>query len=74
MPDGDILRNGFRRLYQKPYKWLCDGKADDEECSQAALRALKQDLIKKGDLPIHLAQNMADILSKPLIPMIRIHL
>ena len=61
MPDGDILRNGFRRLYQNPYKWLCDGKANDEECSQAALRALKEDLKKKGNLPIHLAQTMADI-------------
>jgi hypothetical protein len=61
MPDGDILRNGFRRLYQKPYKWLCDGKANDDECSQVILQSLRMDLIAKGNLPINLAKDMADI-------------
>ncbi len=66
MPDGDILRNGFRQLYQKPYRWLCDGKASDDECSQAALKSLRTDLIKRGNLPINLAKNIADIFSQAI--------
>lgn len=66
MPDGDILRNGFRQLYQKPYKWLCDGKANDDECSQVALKALRTDLVNKRNLPINLAKNMADIINQAI--------
>jgi len=25
VPDGDIVHSKLRRLYQKPYKWLCEG-------------------------------------------------
>lgn len=59
MPDGDIVHNKLRRLYQKPYKWLCEGKATTDECAQVAMEALKKDLIKKGNLPVILAQSMA---------------
>ena len=60
MPDGDIVHSGLRRLYQKPYKWLCEGVADSDECARVLLEKLKRDIKGKGDLPILLAQEMAD--------------
>lgn len=60
MPDGDIVHNRLRRLYQKPYKWLCEGKATSDECARVVLEKLKQDIKDKGDLPIILTQRMAD--------------
>jgi hypothetical protein len=60
MPDGDIVHNKLRRLYQKPYKWLCEGKATSDECARALLEKLKQDIKDKGDLPVMLIQSMAD--------------
>ncbi len=59
MPDGDIVHNRLRRLYQKPYKWLCEGTATSDECARAVLEKLKQDIKAKGDLSIVLAQAMA---------------
>lgn len=60
MPDGDIVHNRLRRLYQKPYRWICEGKATSDECAQVVMESLKKDLIQKGDLPISLCQSMAD--------------
>jgi hypothetical protein len=60
MPDGDIVHNKLRRLYHKPYKWLCEGKATSDECARAVLEKLKQDIKDKGDLPVMLIQSMAD--------------
>jgi hypothetical protein len=67
MPDGDIVHSRLRRLYQKPYKWLCEGKANSGECAQVMLESLKKDLIQKGDLPVRLCQGMADILAQAVI-------
>lgn len=65
MADGDIFRNrlGF---YKKLYEWLCENKASMSECTQLAIKTLKQDLRKKGDLPIKLAQDMGERLSQIL--------
>jgi hypothetical protein len=60
MPDGDIVHNRLRKLYQKPYKWLCEGKATSDECARAVLEKLKRDIEDKGDLPVILTQHMAD--------------
>lgn len=49
MPDGDIIHGRLPRLYQRPYRFLCEGKATDAECSKALQRALKRDLQKAGD-------------------------
>jgi hypothetical protein len=69
MPDGDIVHRRLRRLYQKPYKWLCEGTATSDECARALLEKLKQDIKAKGDLPVALSQAMADsvaqIISNP---------
>lgn len=60
MTDGDIVHDRLRRLYQKPYKWLCEGKATSNECARVLLEKLKQDIKDKGDLPVILTQSMAD--------------
>lgn len=60
MPDGDIVHSRLRRLYQKPYKWLCEGTATSDECARVLLEKLKQDIKSKGDLPVFLSQAMAD--------------
>ncbi|GAB4155048.1 MAG: hypothetical protein Fur0046_34950 [Cyanobacteria bacterium J069] len=59
MPDGDIVHSRLKRLYQKPYKWLCEGIATSDECARAVLEKLKQDIKAKGDLSIVLAQALA---------------
>jgi len=59
MPDGDIVRGKLRRLYQEPYKWLCEGVASSDECARVVLEKLKRDIKAKGDLPVVLAQVMA---------------
>ncbi len=59
MADGDIFRNGLG-FYKKLYEWLCENKASMSECTQLAIKALKQDIKKKGDLPIKLAQAMGE--------------
>ncbi|NJL00571.1 MAG: hypothetical protein HC910_08380 [Spirulinaceae cyanobacterium SM2_1_0] len=59
MPDGDIVHSRLRRLYQEPYKWLCEGVATSDDCARALLEALKKDLKDKGDLSITLSQQMA---------------
>ncbi|MCY7321285.1 MAG: hypothetical protein LH660_05655 [Phormidesmis sp. CAN_BIN36] len=66
MPDGDIVHDKLRLIYQKPYKWLCEGKATTDQCAQIAMNALKKDLIKKGDLPVILAQSMAECLAQTI--------
>jgi polyhydroxyalkanoate synthesis regulator phasin len=60
MPDGDIVHSRLRRLYQKPYKWLCEGTATSDECARVVLEKLKRDIKAKGDLPVELSQAMAD--------------
>lgn len=64
MPDGDIVHSRLRRLFQKPYKWLCEGAATSDDCARVVLDKLKQDIKTKGDLPISLAQEMAASISQ----------
>ena len=63
MADGDIFRK-LGRIYQKSYKWLCEGKASSTECARTVIKALKQDLKIKGNLPIILAQQMGEKLKQ----------
>jgi len=62
MPDGDRIHSRLTRLYKKPYKWLCEGKANNNECARIMMKALKQDIIRKGDLPVMLARSMGKLL------------
>lgn len=66
MPDGDIVRNGLRRIYQKPYEQICEGKATSCEFAKSLLKALKKDLEKKGNLAVILAQDMANIITQAI--------
>ncbi len=60
MADGDIVHNRLRRLYHKPYKWLCEGKATSDECTRSLIKSLQQDIKKKGDIPVMLAKSMSE--------------
>ncbi|MBE9126582.1 MULTISPECIES: hypothetical protein [unclassified Coleofasciculus] len=66
MPDGDIVHSRLARLYQKPYQWLCEGKADRNECARVTREALKRDLMRKGDLPVMLAKRMGESLERAI--------
>jgi hypothetical protein len=61
MPDGDIVHSKLLPIYQKPYIWLCEGKADSDECESVVLDAFKRDLMKR-DLPIALAERIGNLL------------
>jgi hypothetical protein len=63
MPDGDMHR-GLSGLYQKPYRILCEGKFEGNECARIITRALLTDMKKKGADPIVLAKQMGDILAQ----------
>lgn len=63
MPDGDIVHDRLAWRYQKPYKWLCEGTASISECSWAVMKALKEEIKQKGDLPVALAQLLGEKLS-----------
>jgi hypothetical protein len=62
MADGDKVHGRLARLYQKPYQWLCEGKASNDECTRVLMEALKQDLKNKGDLHVIISSHMAEIL------------
>ncbi|MEW6493744.1 MAG: hypothetical protein AB1589_14725 [Cyanobacteriota bacterium] len=66
MPDGDIVHSRLAQLYKKPYQWLCEGKADSDECARVAIEALKRDLMRKGDLPVMLAKHMGESLERAI--------
>jgi hypothetical protein len=65
MADGDIFRSGLG-FYKKLYECLCEGKASLDECARMAIKALKKDLKRKGNLPIILARQMGEKLSQVL--------
>lgn len=66
MPDGDIVHSKLPRIYQKLYRWLCQGKANTTECGRVAMEALKLDLRRKGDLAISLAKRMGESLERAI--------
>lgn len=43
MPDGDIFHSQLSGLYQMPYRMLCEGKRDHNECAWSVMRAFLQD-------------------------------
>ena len=66
MPDGDIIHSRLTRLYQKPYQWLCEGKANTNQCARIVLKALKRDIKRKGNLPVMLAKQMGESLEQTI--------
>jgi hypothetical protein len=66
MPDGDIVHGKLPGLYQKPYKWICEGKANKNECVGALMGALMRDLKKKGAAPVVLAKRIGEQLKQAI--------
>ncbi len=62
MADGDKVHGRLARLYRKPYQWLCEGKASNDECARILMEALKQDIKNKENLPVMIAKRMAESL------------
>lgn len=63
MPDGDRF-HGLSGLYQKPYRILCEGKLERNECAWMMMEALRKDLNKKGDGAIVIAKGMGELLTQ----------
>lgn len=67
MPDGDKVHDKLLRHYQKPYKYLCEGKASPQESAWELMKALLKDIQKKGDNFIQTAQLIAEEIEKATI-------
>jgi len=65
MPDGDIF-HGLLGLYQKPYKILCEGKLERNECARITMQRFLKDIKKKGDAAILIAKGMGEILAQEI--------
>ncbi|BAY44309.1 hypothetical protein SAMD00079811_19050 [Scytonema sp. HK-05] len=63
MPDGDIF-HGLSGLYQKPYRILCEGKLERNECAWMTMQPFLKDLKKKGDAAILIAKAMGELLAR----------
>lgn len=66
MPDGDIVHNQLSGLYQKPYRMLCEGKRDRNECTWIAMEAFLRDIKSKGAAPVVLAKRMGEMLGQAM--------
>ncbi len=65
MPDGDIF-HGLSGLYQKPYRILCEGKFERNECARIMMEAFLKDLKRKGAAAIVLAKQMGELLTQEI--------
>lgn len=66
MPDGDIVHGRLSWLYQKPYRLLCEGKLNRDECAWITMDALKRNIKTKGSVPIVLAKRMGESLDQAI--------
>jgi len=63
MPDGDIVHSKLSGLYQKPYKWLCEGKANSSEYAWVVKDALIRDIkTNYGIVAVKYAKQMGEML------------
>ena len=63
MPDGDIVHSQLSGLYQQPYKWLCEGKANSSEYAWVLKGALIQDIkTNYGIVAVKYAKQMGEML------------
>ncbi|MEG4281562.1 hypothetical protein QUB68_00420 [Microcoleus sp. A006_D1] len=63
MPDGDIVHSQLSGLYQKPYKWLCEGKANSSEYAWVVKDALIRDIkTNYGIVAVKYAKQMGEML------------
>ncbi len=66
MPDGDIVHSQLSGLYRKPYKWLCQGKANSSECAQLIKRAVIQDIKKNYGIGVKYAKQIGEMLGQAM--------
>ncbi|MDY7020884.1 MAG: hypothetical protein SWJ54_05900 [Cyanobacteriota bacterium] len=66
MPDGDIVHSQVPRLYQKPYQWICEGKASSNECAWVLMGATMREIKNKGAAPILLAKRIGEQLKQTI--------
>ncbi len=64
MPDGDKIHDKLWRGYQKPYKELCEGKSNVQECAWTLMSELLKNIKRNGDIPIEIAQLMGESITQ----------
>lgn len=64
MPDGDVVHARLAGRYQKPYRVLCEGAYDHNDCAWIVMNAIKKDIQAKGSGPILLAKRMRECLDR----------
>jgi hypothetical protein len=69
MPDGDRVHSRLGGLYQKPYKTLCEGVANSEECARTLLESLKRELQQNAKWSLLLSRDIADLFSEFIGPL-----
>ena len=69
MPDGDRVHSRLGGLYQKPYKILCEGVANSEECARTLLESLKRELQQNAKWSLQLSRVIADLFSQCIGPL-----
>jgi hypothetical protein len=66
MPDGDIVHSQLSWLYQKPYKWLCEGKANSSEYAWVVKGAVIRDIKKNYGIGVKYAKQMGEMLRQAM--------
>ena len=61
MPDGDYYQSSVARLYRKAFEQLCEPRRDADDRTQALRLALRNEVVKRGDLPFATARRIAHV-------------
>jgi len=74
MPDGDIVHSQLSGLYQKPYKWLCEGKANNSENAWVVKGAVIRDIqTNYGNVAVKYAKRMGEMLRQMMVENVGLH-
>jgi hypothetical protein len=74
MPDGDIVHSQLSGLYQKPYKWLCEGKANNSENAWVVKGAVIRDIqTNYGNVAVKYAKRMGEMLRQMMVENVGPH-
>lgn len=72
MPNGDIVLPSVPALYQRVLRRICDGQYSDELIAHDTLRQVRKDLVRFGEEPIRLIEQMhQDFAQIPTEPLLR---
>ena len=74
MPDGDIVHSQLSGFYQKPYKWLCEGKANNSENAWVVKGAVIRDIqTNYGNVAVKYAKRMGEMLRQMMVENVGLH-